>query len=256
MKFINKSEEPQKLRDYRQKHPNNQWEQFRNECQTGLDEVYKTLKRDQGGICAYCEIKIQETDRQVEHFHDKSDKSDPNNPMRWHLDWNNLLYCCKGGTQKNNSGNNFLAASNVDISCGEHKKFGEYQNILSPLEIPMFPRIFSYEISEGSIWIRVDEKLCLQAGIDKTRAEQTIKVLNLNCKRLREARYSVMKQINFSLWARQHTNPDTNQDQVKKLIIRLIGNKDSWGQFFTMIRHRFNDVVEKYLHEIQDEGNL
>jgi hypothetical protein len=43
MKHIQKSEEPSKLSVYRKDNPNGKWQDFRNECQSGLEEVYAKL---------------------------------------------------------------------------------------------------------------------------------------------------------------------------------------------------------------------
>ncbi|MDR2762855.1 MAG: TIGR02646 family protein [Planctomycetaceae bacterium] len=248
MKFIKKSNEPQKLRDFRQNNSGKRWEEFRQQCRSGLNEVYKTLSNDQGGLCAYCEIKVDESNHQVEHFHDKSDESDQENPTRWHLDWNNMLYCCQGGSRKSVDSKD-RKQQKENISCGQHKEIGEYQNILSPLEIPMFPRIFSYKIYDGEVWIHADETLCTEAGIDKNRVEQTIEILNLNCKRLLEARHKVYMPIMSVLNEKKPT-----PDQQKKLAIDFIGNKyenGTWGQFFTMLRFIFKRVADEYLEELR-----
>jgi uncharacterized protein (TIGR02646 family) len=193
MKHITKSSEPAKLQEYRQNNPKNSWKNFRDECQSGLNEVYETLSNDQGGLCAYCEMKITPPNHQVEHFHDKSDTSNTDNPTQWHLDWDNMLYCCKGGTQESMNTGEFLQPISDNTSCGQHKQTDDCNKILSPNKIPPFPRIFSYKISDNGISIHVDAVLCSKAGIDKNRAEQTIKILNLNCKRLCEARRAVLK---------------------------------------------------------------
>jgi uncharacterized protein (TIGR02646 family) len=251
MKHIAKSGEPAALHEYRQNNLGNRWENFRHECQSGLKEVYETLSKDHGGLCAYCEMKINPPNHQVEHFHDKSDTSDANNPTRWHLDWDNMLYCCKGGTQECINTDEFLQPISDNTSCGQQKQTDDYKKILSPQEIPAFPRIFSYKISDNGVSIHVDEILCSKAGIDKNRAEQTIEILNLNCKRLCEARRAVLKPY----MTLHEKKPDRNQ--LKKLLTRLIGNKyenGCWRNFFTMIRYRFGNVAEEYLEEIQFIG--
>ncbi|MDR2115974.1 MAG: TIGR02646 family protein, partial [Planctomycetaceae bacterium] len=207
MKHVPKSNEPPKLNEYRQNNPDRHWDHFRSECQSGLDEVFETLSKDHGGLCAYCEMKINKPNHQVEHFHDKSDESDPNNPTRWHLDWSNMWYCCKGGTQESSDKNKFLQPVKDNRSCGQHKELNDYQNIIPPNEIPAFPRIFSYKITENSVEIQADENLCTESGIDKNRVEQTIKILNLNCKRLQNARYAHLKPI-IDILTKTKPNPE------------------------------------------------
>jgi uncharacterized protein (TIGR02646 family) len=252
MKHVPKSNEPPKLREYRQNNPNGRWEQFRQDCKSGLNEVFETLASDHGGLCAYCEMKINKPNHQVEHFHDKSDESDQNNPTKWHLDWSNMWYCCKGGTEENFVGDEFKRPSKVNCSCGQHKKNNDYQNIISPNDIPKFPRIFSYKISDNSVEILADEELCSESRIDKNYVEKTIEMLNLNCNRLQETRYAYLKPIKKILCEKK-----PNTEQIKDLLIRLIGNKyenKCWGQFFTMIRWQFKKIAEEYLEEIQFNG--
>ena len=82
MKFCYKGGEPDGLRQYRESHPGSRWEDFRRECQSGLAEVYEKLRQDQGELCVYCELKVAEANRQVEHFHDKSDANRTRQPQR------------------------------------------------------------------------------------------------------------------------------------------------------------------------------
>ncbi|MDR1963769.1 MAG: TIGR02646 family protein [Planctomycetaceae bacterium] len=251
MKHIQKSEEPIKLQEYRRANPDGKWENFRNECQSGLNEVYKTLSGDQGGLCVYCEIKVTALNRQVEHFHDKTIDADLLHPVNPHLDWNNMWYCCRGGTNESSDKTEYLEPIKENLSCGQHKKTetSDYQNMISPQEIPAFPRIFRYEYEANGISIHADETLCSIAKIDKEKVERTITILNLNCKRLCVARYAVLKAINKTL-----NEKHPNSDQFKKLVTRFIGNKYEnrlWNPFFTMIRWRFKNIAEEYLYEIQ-----
>ena len=85
----------------------------------------------------------------------------------------------------------------------------------------------------------------------KNRAEQTIEILNLNCKRLCEVRRAVLKPY----MTLHEKKPD--RDQLKKLAASLLGNRyenGCWGIFFTMIRWRFRNIAEEYLEEIQFHG--
>lgn len=63
MKFCHKGDEPATLRQYRESHPGNRWEDFRHESQKGLAEVYGQLRQDQGGLCVYCELVSKEDNR-------------------------------------------------------------------------------------------------------------------------------------------------------------------------------------------------
>ena len=49
----------------------------------------------QHGLCGYCEIDIDERDRQVEHV---VPRSDPKHGVAHILHYANMIACCKGGT--------------------------------------------------------------------------------------------------------------------------------------------------------------
>ncbi|MDR2439426.1 MAG: TIGR02646 family protein [Planctomycetaceae bacterium] len=252
MKHIQKSQEPPKLNEYRQNNPNRKWENFRHDCQSGLEEVYVKLLEDQGGLCVYCEMKISKPNHQVEHFHDKSDDSDPNAIKQWHLDWNNMWYACMGGTKNTRNTAEYMLPIKDNCSCGQHKKKDDYKTIFPPQKIPAFPRLFTYKNEENGISIHADEKLCIDAKIEPQQIEHTIDVLNLNCKRLCAARWAIIKPIYKRL-----ENIQKPFEQYKPLIKIFMGNKYKnglWESFFTMIRWRFGEAAEEYLEEIQFHG--
>jgi uncharacterized protein (TIGR02646 family) len=252
MKHIQKTEEPSKLNVYRQNNPNGKWQDFRNECQSGLEDVYTKLSEDQGGLCVYCEMKINRPNHQVEHFHDKSDNSDSGAPTRWHLCWHNMWYACMGGTRETAETTEYMLPVKNNCSCGQHKKKDNYQKIISPQNIPAFPRVFMYKIEENGISIHADENLCTIAQINPQQIERTIEILNLNCKRLCVARWTVIKQIDKRL-----AHLRLSFDQYKQLAKIFMGNKYEsglWEPFFTMIRWRFGRAAEEYLNDISFHG--
>ena len=101
MKKICKSTEPPELTGFREEHPKATWEEFKN---TGpATEIKSIVFHDQGHLCAFCETKLaaDKTHHQrIEHFHPKSDDSNPNH--NWTLDWDNMIGVCKGGSNQHN----------------------------------------------------------------------------------------------------------------------------------------------------------
>ena len=103
MKRICKSDAPAELTAYLSKNLTGTWEEFKNEDQIGYKAVYTLIKKDQLGICCYCEtdFEISETssikDFRVEHFYPKSETYLPNTQENAHLTWSNLFGCCHGG---------------------------------------------------------------------------------------------------------------------------------------------------------------
>ena len=107
MKRIFKSPQaPEGLRKFAEENPYETWERFRRANRRGYREVKKQLLKDQHGLCAYCEINITFADEEgevddfrVEHFYPKSETDFA--VHNYHLDWQNLLGVCQGGTQPN-----------------------------------------------------------------------------------------------------------------------------------------------------------
>jgi len=251
MKFCYKGDELAGLRQYRDANPENRWENFRQECQSGLTEVYEHLHQDQGGLCVYCELSVSGDNRQVEHFHDKSDESDAVSPTKWHLAWDNMRYACKGGTGQNSDPNVFMEPVKENLSCGQAKGNGVYQNILAPDDIPLFPNIFRYERKEKAVTIHPDEERCREAKIDIARAQRTIDELNLNCPRLCQSRLAYWMPLEEILIKHR---PNT-QEKIRLASI-LLGDaqREKRRSFFSMIRSILKESAEEYLHDIGYNG--
>jgi len=163
----------------------------------------------QQGLCAYCEIElVKQTDkgpiydRQIEHFHPKSDIP---STVDWMFEITNLFAACRGGSQSHLFGEDSSFKDNErclepyekNYSCGEAKKDDNLDNIiLKPSELPDYPALFvvSYDGAIG-----VDEEACRQAGVDVTKTLETIKRLNLDCMRLRNARQAILEKLNDDL---------------------------------------------------------
>ena len=100
MKPILKNTVPETLTTYSSEHPNSKWEELRNHDEGSIyDPIRKQVVNDQFGLCAYCECSISEpSPAQVEHFHSKSDDSNP--LMNWTLIWENMIGVCNGGSNR------------------------------------------------------------------------------------------------------------------------------------------------------------
>jgi uncharacterized protein (TIGR02646 family) len=104
--------EPASLTAYRQAQPSASWDNMRNDSLHGGQQAYLDVKRSlirgQRGLCAYCEIRLADGlddqaidakrhEQRVEHFHPRSDNSDP---LNWALHWLNLWAVCLGGSDR------------------------------------------------------------------------------------------------------------------------------------------------------------
>lgn len=191
-------QEPEPLRKYRLSHPEETWEHFRRRSGRGYNIIKKEILEDQHGLCAYCEIAIKEAqsadevdDFRVEHFYPKN--ATEQGGHNYHLDWQNLLGVCHGGSQRDVPDAQWrFSTMKGDRTCDVPKGGKPISNlILNPLKIPGRRRIFRYLEHNGKML--VDEKTCpkeLQA-----KAWNTIKELNLNAPRLKRMRKQVIMAL-------------------------------------------------------------
>lgn len=169
---INKFTEPDKFSTFKKKNKHyKNWDYY--SCSEGF-EIKKLLKesmlKEQNNYCPYCEIKIKSwEDANIEHIKPK-DKF-----KNLFQDYKNLLAICK-----NNK------------CCGGHKK-NCYDNTLFINPVEEDPEeFFTYDIMSGKIIPKI------MVGIEKNRAEYTIKILNLNDFDLVEARKQILLYIRDS----------------------------------------------------------
>lgn len=251
MKKINKGAEPPKLERYRGLSPSGTWKKCTRRANRKT-EIQQFIKNNQGGLCAYCEINLKDADDngkadfRVEHFHPKSDDSTDHN---WHLDWQNLLGCCHGGSE---SGvvNARDRHSSPDHSCDVPKDNNNWDDvILNPLSIPHTPILFTFNRTDGAISLNNDN--CDQAGVDKIKAQATIDKLRLDSQRLRTLRKPTLEQINDSIKALLEGGM-TIEDARKKLAKGLLkkNNQGQWPRFFSAIRDYLGEAAEQQLLDI------
>lgn len=179
MKYISKSECPEELKTYLAENPDATWDDFGNEAQKAHEIVQNTIKRDQLGICCYCEIDFHVSDEahikdfRVEHFYPKKQTPLPSGENA-HLTWSNLLGCCHGGTQRNYTDDERFT-SRENRHCDADKGEKDWTNIiLNPLNIPEDVKIFTFQ-SDGKIIV---SDHCPDEF--KILAQNTIEKLNLN----------------------------------------------------------------------------
>jgi uncharacterized protein (TIGR02646 family) len=251
MKKVNKGAEPHKLERYRGLSPSGTWKNCTRKANRKI-EIQQFIKNDQGGICAYCEINLKaadengKTDFRVEHFHPKSDDSTEHN---WHLDWQNLLGCCHGGSE---SGvvNASDRHSSPDHSCDVPKGNENWDDvILNPLNISHTPILFSFNRTDGAI--SIDNDNCDQAGVDKVKAQATIDNLRLDSPRLRRLRKAQLEAVNKS-FIKMVRNGMTDDDARAKLARGLLrkNNQGYWPAFFSSLRDYLGSAAEQQLTDI------
>lgn len=245
--------------------PNATWGDFRNYGVTGqvAGTDYKSVKtivfNDQGEICAYCEVKTPHTSphkQRLEHFHSKSDTTNPT--MNWALEWSNIIGVCIGG----NDANTELHPLPENLSCDSHKDHiltdaqknhceGLY---LNPLGVVAFPCLFAFNKATGEMQPDVDN--CRQVRIEPNKyatteelVTETIRILNLNCYRLKDDRLEVLKIYNQEIAKARKSN---NTQIFTELSVRWFNNR--WPSFFTTRRVLLGKHAEAYLQHISYNG--
>lgn len=199
MRGFKKRGEPEELARYKSEHGSVTWDYMQADAENGGDIAAKRCKlaciADQGGICAYCECDLGTKPHKirVEHFHDKSDSAAGNN---WALDWANMLAVCFGGQRAG------ARLRPKDMSCDAHKNYWAQKHdnpksfeylMLDPSKLPQSPSVFKFNSYSGEIF--PDAKVCHEEGISLDMAARTIEILNLNCRRICNARKEAFDEV-------------------------------------------------------------
>lgn len=258
MKRVYKSKtEPEGLRRYRLRFPEETWEHFRRRSRRGYQEVKQQILRDQHCLCAYCEIGIklaeeedEVDDFRVEHFYPKNATLEHGH--NYHLDWRNLLGVCHGGSQPHVPEAELRYSTlKRDRSCDVPKGGKEISElILNPLKIPGKVRLFRYAEHNGKMF--VDEKSCPEHLREK--AKSTIRELNLNAPRLMRMRLAVIQKLEdeISLALAQG-------EELENILSVLAANwlvPDYEGvslPFFSVIRWYLGEAAEQVIRKSGDK---
>lgn len=249
MKRVHKSaEEPELLRAYRERHPQDTWERFRRKCRGGYKEVKAAIIRDQRGLCAYCEIAVKEAeeywqvdDFRVEHFYPKS--AGGASGRNYHLDWNNLLGVCHGGSQPYVPEAEIrYAEDRNNRSCDVPKGARQItRRILNPLELPDGVRLFRYAEHSGKMII--DEKACPKEL--RAKAVNTIRELNLNAPRLMRMRVEVMRALEDEISLRLERGLEIGEIASQLAESLLLPDTDGMSlPFFSVMRWYLGEAAE------------
>jgi uncharacterized protein (TIGR02646 family) len=148
MHQLHRGEAPSCLKRHHRTSGNN-WQKVSSEDKTEIWEALQAMQLDR---CAYCESKITAPKRHIEHFYLRS-----HSPAKT-FDWSNLFGSCTNQEH-----------------CGKHKDNQSFQSadLIKPdVEDP--EKLFLF-LSDGTVAIRHN-----LASADQYRAEETIRVFNLN----------------------------------------------------------------------------
>lgn len=272
MKRCQKEDEPSSLQTFRAARPTATWEQMRNDPHDGGMTAYADIKasllRSQCGLCAYCEMDLGNalSLQRVEHYHSKNDSTDQKN---WALEWGNLWLVCLGGSGRPAGDvppdpRHCLEPLEINLSCDAFKDRQINQGhlpvahegiLLSPHEIPAFPRLFKFSPEGG---IEPDDTACANVIIASNRTvntldltQSTIAHLNLNCPRLTENRRIAKAQLEKRMQVARQSGKSI-ADIVRGLLHDGVAGR--WREFFTLIRWRIGQPAEEHLTAINFNG--
>lgn len=259
MKKINKSLPPDSFTEFAQANPTATWNDFRDD---NSGQSYKDLRQkillEQGGLCAYCEKKLSDNimQQRIEHFHNKSDITTNHN---WALDWDNVLLVCLGGSTKEDKDK----YKPEHLSCDSHKEQikelpeaceGWY---LNPYQIKTIARLFDFDKATGKLVVNcaacqelANDNLPNHYGDDWCMlAQETIRILNLNCQRLCDDRLEVLKFYNQKVAFHRKQNDKLGFQKISDSVFRK-----PFPAFFTTWRSLLGKHAEEYLASIGYNG--
>lgn len=199
MKPILRSSEPDKFVEWKICNPGKQFNEITRRVKKGLKDA---LIVEQGGLCCYCECRINHENSHIEHFKPKAHDKFPD----LQLEYGNLHASCGRNIE-----------SGDDSHCG-HKKQDQYSDLLvSPLEADCDIH-FGYKM-DGRI-----------TGLDE-RGDESVKILRLDSELLNAQRKELIDYFlgvddeNFGIALESH----------------LDTSKDEFGEFYTMVKYLFSN---------------
>lgn len=196
MKYIKKHREPRRFAAWKADQRRSRrlsWNRFRPPLKA---EVHRSLLREQGYICCYCESRVQVNDSHIEHFRPRSGYPDRA------LDYENLHCSClqelKPGQPKH---------------CGHGKgSWFDERLLISPLQ-PDCERRFAFT-PHGEIYARLSSDLAAQITIRKLSLDSP----NLN----RYRRAAVNALLEVPRW------------EIERLLVRQ--SDGTFSEYFTTIK--------------------
>ena len=233
--------EPSGLRQYRSETSEEEqnWDEFRShEGGRSYRELAEVLEEQQRGLCSYCEIDIQVTDRQIEHV---VPQSDPTMGATKALGYKNLIACCKGGTRWPGDADRRLDPVRHNQSCGQAKGGVVDVKFLDPRQMPAFPSVMRV-LYGGKI--KPELSACRQAGIPIAHVQRTIDLLGLNAERLQRARDKRWLALNDN-WAEDAADANLMRAAASAELLPDTGNR--LRRFFSTSRSYFDKHGEQVL---------
>ena len=218
------------------------WDGFRSHAGgASYRELIESLVYLQHGLCGYCEIDVDEGDRQVEHVVPQSSPRRNGNPV---LDHQNMIACCRGGTLSSGDNLRRLDPVRENRSCGEAKGNVEDPKFIDPRTLPQLPSVMRVTFN-GSVV--VDAAACETSGIAIDKVERTIEILGLNTERLRKAREYRWNALSDS-WSSMFSDHSLMESVARNEL--LPDDENRLHKFFTTSRSFLGGYAEVILSQV------
>jgi len=206
MKFITKSKEPIEFSEWKandkmfqRNKPN--WDRLKSPLK---DIIRNSLKKEQGGICCYCESELIDKKYHTEHLKPQS------NYPELQLDYDNLLCSCQLELEKGEPRH-----------CGNNKgSWFDETLLITPLN-PDCETKFKYTF-DGYI---------SESNENEIAAKVTIEKLNLNIDKLNDMRKKAIEPF---------LDENINEDELELFVNDYLKQKNGkFSPFFTTIKYLF-----------------
>lgn len=224
--------EPPRLAQYRATYPAEEqrpaneaaatWDGFKSDV-PAYQELLAKLAEAQQGLCIYCEqrlvdgaAKLVPNDYQVEHVQAKSGS------VGGVLDWHNLALACGGGTYRHHQDSSRVYTNALNTSCGQTKGDDDLPRGCDPRTFPLLDALVEVGL-DGRLSVNAPH--CAAVGVAPNNVEDAIKLLNLDCERLRKTRQDRRDNVNAwvvpllaELLVATHLGPPQRQQMLDLLI--------------------------------------
>jgi uncharacterized protein (TIGR02646 family) len=228
------------------------WNRFKCDRQA-YAELLSQLIEAQRGLCIYCEQRLVDStgklvpnDYQIEHVQPKSGAAGRV------LDWQNLALACGGGTYKHHAEPTRVYTTALNTSCGQTKGDEDLPQGSDPRTFPLVAPLVEVGI-DGKLSVHAQH--CVSAGVSSKNVEDAIKLLNLDCERLRKARQDIGDATRswFVFMLEELVSPQLTtaqqQDMVNLLVARRL-QPDQQGflsRFWSTERNAIGTPAEEWL---------
>lgn len=195
------------------------WEAWKNEYRDAYKAVLKRLWENQYGLCAFCEVKMTETNRQIEHFIPKC-KTTPEHD--WTINFGNYTLACKGNTYRyDETSYSNVPSEEANYSCGHKKGEIDPDGVLcNPYDLPPYP-VVKAEYEEEGLRFVPDDAACAKAHIAPALIASTLENLGLNCPNLMRRRKEVWDKLMKKI-EKVFSSPDMDEQEQKEELSLLV----------------------------------